>query len=151
MNTRRALPGALLASLLVVVAAPAHGKRGDEEAIRDVLRRQTEAWNRGDLAGYMAGYWRSPSLTFYGGGTVTRGWQETLDRYRKKYQAPGAEMGRLEMSEIEVTLLARDAALVSGRWRLEMASGKAPRGLFTLLVRKLPEGWRVVHDHSSSE
>ena len=139
----------VLALVLLGVDPFAHAGQGPEPAIRALLGRQVEAWNRRDLEGYMGGYWRSPDLTFYGGDTVTRGWHETLQRYRTRYQGEGKEMGRLEMTEVEVELVAPRVAVVRGRWHLAMADGKARQGLFTLLLRRLPEGWRVVHDHSS--
>ena len=98
----------------------------------------------------MAGYWNSPELTFYSGGTVTTGWQPTLERYQKSYQAGGHEMGKLEFSELQVVTLAPDSAFVRGHWQLTMSDGKTPHGLFTLVFRKLPEGWRIIHDHTSA-
>jgi ketosteroid isomerase-like protein len=117
--------------------------------VRAVLDAQVAAWNHGDLEGYMAGYWRSPELEFYSGSTITRGWQQTLDRYRKRYQGDGHEMGTLSFGNVRVDVVAPDAAIVSGEWRLEMKSGPPPHGLFTLVVRKFADGWRIVHDHSS--
>ena len=119
-------------------------------AARSVLDAQVEAWNRGDLEGFMAGYWRSPDLVFCSGATVTRGWDETLARYRKRYQSEGREMGRLRFDGIEVIPLGDDAALARGAWRLVMADGKEPHGLFTLLLRRVDGAWRIVHDHTST-
>jgi uncharacterized protein (TIGR02246 family) len=118
-------------------------------AVRAVLDAQVEAWNRGDLEGFMAGYWRSPDLVFCSGATVTKGWEETLARYRKRYQSEGREMGRLRFDGIEVIPLGEDAALARGAWRLTMRDGHEPHGLFTLLVRRLDGAWRIVHDHTS--
>ena len=87
-------------------------------AIRAALEDQVSAWNRGDVAAFMAGYWKSPELTFVSGDVVTRGWQATLDRYHRRYPTHAA-MGHLTFSELNVRELAHDAALVSGRWRLE--------------------------------
>jgi uncharacterized protein (TIGR02246 family) len=119
-------------------------------AVRAVLDAQVEAWNRGDLEGFMAGYWRSPDLVFCSGATVTRGWDETLARYRKRYQSEGREMGRLRFDGVEVIPLGEDAALARGAWRLGMRDGQEPHGLFTLLLRRLDGAWRIVHDHTSS-
>jgi beta-aspartyl-peptidase (threonine type) len=119
-----------------------------EDAVRQVLDAQAAAWNKGDLDGFMAGYWSSPELSFFSGGTRTRGWQATLDRYRQRYQAEGKEMGRLSFGDVEIELLGPDAALVRGHWKLEMSKDK-PEGLFTLIFKRLPEGWRIVHDHTS--
>jgi beta-aspartyl-peptidase (threonine type) len=120
----------------------------EEASVRQVLRDQEAAWNRGDLDGFMAGYWKSPELTFFSGGKVTRGWQATLERYRQKYQADGQEMGKLSFSELTVERVGPDACVVRGRFTLKR-SKDTPTGLFTLVVRRLPEGWRVVHDHTS--
>jgi uncharacterized protein (TIGR02246 family) len=117
--------------------------------VRAVLAAQVEAWNRGDLEGYMQGYWNSPDLVFQSGTTVTRGWQATLERYRKRYQAEGKEMGRLEFVDLEVQVLGAEAAFVRGGWRLTMKDGSTPHGLFTLIVRRQAGAWRIVHDHTS--
>jgi beta-aspartyl-peptidase (threonine type) len=119
-----------------------------EASVRQVLRDQEAAWNRGDLDGFMAGYWKSPELTFFSGGKVTRGWQATLERYRQKYQADGQEMGKLSFSDLAVERVGPDACVVRGRFTLKR-SKDMPTGLFTLVVRRLPEGWRIVHDHTS--
>ena len=119
--------------------------------IRTVMDGQVAAWNRHDLEGFMAGYWKSPELTFFSGATSTKGWEPTLERYRQRYQANGTAMGTLEFSDVSVEQLCPEAAFVRGHWQLTMPDGKQPHGLFTLVVRKFPEGWRIVHDHSSGE
>ena len=122
----------------------------DPAAVRRLLDAQVAAWNRGDLEGFMKGYWKSDSLTFYSGGSVSHGWQVTLDRYRKRYQSEGREMGTLVFDLHDVTLPARGQALVRGGWSLKLKDGE-PRGLFTLWLRWFPDaGWRVVHDHTSA-
>lgn len=142
--------------LLVVLAiaslaaqTPAESPQADAQ-IRDVLQKQVAAWNRHDLEGFMAGYWHSPELTFYSGGSTTKGWEPTLERYRQRYQANGAAMGKLEFSDLSVEPLCADAAFVRGHWQLTMPDGKQPHGLFTLIFRKFPDGWRVIHDHTSA-
>jgi len=145
----RSLALLLLAGAGAALAAetPAGDPRA---AVRAVLDAQVEAWNRGDLEGFMAGYWRSPELVFCSGATVTKGWQATIERYRKRYQAEGREMGRLGFDAIEVLPLGPDAAAARGAWRLRMSDGKEPNGLFTLLLRRMDGAWRIVHDHTSS-
>jgi beta-aspartyl-peptidase (threonine type) len=125
-------------------------QEGDEakKAIRKVLDDQAGAWNKGDLPGFMDGYWKSEDLRFFSGANVTSGWQATLDRYRKKYQADGKKMGQLTFSELEIELLGPDAALVRGRWQVVIGEEKLG-GLFTLICKKLAPGWRIVHDHTS--
>jgi len=122
-----------------------------EAAIREVMHSQVDAWNRHDLEAFMAGYWNSPSLTFFSGGTDTHGWQETLERYRKHYQAPGTEMGKLEFKDLQIELLGPSYAFVRGKFQLTLSNGKQPHGLFTLEFRQFPDGWKVIHDHSSGE
>jgi len=120
-------------------------------AVRAVLAAQIEAWNRGDLDGYMAGYWKSPDLVFFSNGTETRGWQPTLDRYRTRYQGAGKQMGTLDFPAMDILTLGPDAALARGRWRLKMPDGKELTGMTTVVFRKRTEGWRIVHDHSSAD
>jgi beta-aspartyl-peptidase (threonine type) len=134
--------------IFVLTLAAALGHAAPRDDVRRVLDAQTAAWNKKDLEGYMAGYWKSSELSFYGGTHVTRGWQATLDRYRKKYQAEGKEMGTLSFDELTLELLGDGAALARGRWHLQFSDGKRADGLFTVIFRKLPEGWRIVHDHS---
>jgi ketosteroid isomerase-like protein len=119
-------------------------------SVEQVLRRQQEAWNHHDLEAFMSSYWNSPDLTFFSGADKTSGWQSTLDRYRKKYQGEGQQMGQLEFSDLNIQELAPDAAFVRGAWRLTMTNGKTPHGLFTLIFRKFPDGWKIVHDHTSA-
>jgi len=122
---------------------------GAAEEIRKVLHAQDEAWNRGDIEGFVNYYWKSSGLTFSGPNGVTRGWDGLLARYHRTYPDRAA-MGKLSFSNLEIRLLAPDAALVLGRWRLDREKD-TPGGVFTLVMRKLPEGWRVVHDHTSSD
>jgi ketosteroid isomerase-like protein len=123
----------------------------DARAVRDVLNRQVTDWNKGDLDGFLAGYWNSPKTVFQSGGQRSDGWEAMRDRYRRRYQAEGKAMGHLVFSNVEVEPLGPDAMLARGGWRLTMPDGAKPGGLFTLIVRKFPEGWKIVHDHTSSE
>jgi beta-aspartyl-peptidase (threonine type) len=126
-----------------------------EEGIKHVLVSQVEAWNHGKLDAFMQGYWHSPDLTFFSGATVTRGWEPTLLRYRQRYQTEGKEMGKLEFQDLNIDLLSRRSAVVTGKWQLTMSNGKTfdgkqPHGLFTLIFKRLPGGWKIVHDHTSA-
>ena len=147
--------GAVALAALAALAMPraSSGSSADvvATAARAVLDSQVEAWNRGDLEGFMATYWRSPELVFCSGATVTKGWDETLARYRKRYQSEGREMGRLRFDGVELIALGDDAVLARGAWRLVMGDGKEPHGLFTLLLRRLDGAWLIVHDHTSGE
>jgi len=116
--------------------------------IQSVLNAQQEAWNRGDIDAFMSGYARSPSPIFVSGDEVQRGWDTVREHYRKKY-SDHTKMGTLTFSEIEVMPMSADSALVLGRWTLQRANDK-PHGRFTLIFKRLPEGWRIVHDHTST-
>jgi uncharacterized protein (TIGR02246 family) len=135
----------LMAAL--VSAAPEQPPNSLAE-IQWVLNAQQDAWNRGDIDAFMNGYARSASTVFVSEDEVRRGWQTVRDRYRVKY-SNHAKMGTLSFSEIEVTMLSPDAAVVLGRWRLKLATDE-PHGRFTLMFKRLPEGWRIVHDHTSA-
>jgi ketosteroid isomerase-like protein len=119
--------------------------------IQLVISRQQDAWNRGNLEDFMAGYWNSRDLTFFSGGHESKGWQAALDRYKKSYQSTGHEMGKLEFANLRIEMLGRDAAFVRGEFHLTMSDGKTPHGLFTLIFKKFPEGWKIIHDHSATE
>jgi ketosteroid isomerase-like protein len=139
-----------LSFALVNSQTPANSNDGARDKIEHVLRTQQEAWNRHDLDAFMQGYWNSAQLTFFSGGNEHDGWQAAMDRYRAKYANPGHEMGKLEFSDLRIEMLAADAAFVRGAWHLTMPDGKTPHGLFTLVFRKFPDGWKIVHDHTSA-
>jgi Zn-dependent M28 family amino/carboxypeptidase/ketosteroid isomerase-like protein len=127
------------------------GQNADQEkkAIETLLSDQVTAWNKGDLPGFMKGYRESEQLSFFSGSTRTSGWKATLERYRKKYQSEGKEMGRLSFEELSIDILGPEHALVRGRFLLQMKEAKQT-GLFTLILRRTRSGWRIIHDHTSS-
>lgn len=131
----------------VAEGVPVNGR--EAETIRAVLDAQVDAWNRGDLEGFMKGYWKSEDLVFFSGGDVTKGWDAALARYRKRYQADGKEMGKVAFAEVEITPIGAENAIVRGRWKV-VTSKETMEGLFTLRFQKLDAGWRIVHDHSSA-
>lgn len=138
----------LLTLVLTAAAAITMAAQNKEEAaaIRKVMDDQAAAWNRGDISEFMKGYWNSDKLVFVS-SRVTRGWQPTLDNYKKSY--PTKEMmGTLTFSELEITVLSKDAAVVLGSWSLAREKDN-PKGKFTLIFRKFKEGWRIVHDHTT--
>ncbi|MDX2088735.1 MAG: nuclear transport factor 2 family protein [Kofleriaceae bacterium] len=120
----------------------------DHTAVTDVLRTQADAWNRGDLAGYMDGYAKTDNLVFTSGGKVRRGWRATFDTYQQKYAAKPGAMGHLEFGVIQIDALGADGAVVLGTWRLS-GSEHPGNGVFTVVFARLSEGWRIVHDHTS--
>jgi beta-aspartyl-peptidase (threonine type) len=142
----------ITALCLSLSAAPQTGESQDaktaQKAIQKVLQDQVDCWNKGDLKGFMAGYQRTADITFYSGDKVVKGWDDMLERYQKRYQAEGKEMGKLAFSELDIQVLSPDSALVRGRWQLKLSKSD-PGGLFTLLLRKTDDGWRIIHDHTS--
>ena len=138
------IPMLFLSILFLASSVFARGDAAKE--IRKVMDDQAAAWNRGDLEAFMKGYWNSEKLVFVG-SEVTRGWQPTLDRYKTAY-GTREKMGTLTFSDLEITLLSNDAAVVLGSWSLARATDN-PHGKFTLVFRKFKEGWRIVMDHTS--
>ena len=126
------------------------GRLSVKNAGNDVLKLQVEAWNRGDLNGFVATYRMSDDVTFFGGGSPTKGWAEILERYQKTFGSPGARMGQLQFENVQVEALAYDSALVRGRWVVS-DNGQSKGGLFTIVLRKGSDGWKIIHDHTSSD
>jgi ketosteroid isomerase-like protein len=141
----------VVAFLLTHAAAGQPTKQHVKAAVEQVLQQQVAAWNRHDLDTFMTGYWHSPDLTFFSGAREMKGWEATLERYRRTYQSEGHEMGKLEFSDLNIQPLSADAAFVRGAWHLTTSDGKNPHGLFTLVFRKFPDGWKIIHDHTSAE
>jgi beta-aspartyl-peptidase (threonine type) len=144
----------MLATLLLAVGLPLAGGAEPPEAakariaIQKVIDDQAAAWNLGDLEGFMTGYWKSDDLSFFSGKDHTQGWKATLERYRKRYQAEGKEMGKVVFTEVQIEPLGADSAFVRGRWQV-ITKKETLQGLFTLIVKKTADGWRIVHDHTS--
>ena len=126
---------------------PADERKADRKAISTVLSAQQTAWNHGDVDTFLVGYWHSPELTFSGSSGVARGWDGVLARYKKNYPDRGS-MGQLDFSELEFRFLGPEAALVLGRWHLKREKDDVG-GVFTLLWRLFPDGWKIIHDHTS--
>ena len=140
-----------IASCMLMASAAFAAPEQTENAITEiqsVLQAQQDAWNRGDIDGFMNGYARSESTIFISGDTARRGWESVRDRYKEKY-SDQSKMGTLTFSDLEITALASDSAVASGRWNLRRESDQ-PHGRFTLILKRLPQGWRIVHDHTSA-
>jgi uncharacterized protein (TIGR02246 family) len=148
LQTRLTLP--IIGNILMVALVCAESEQPPNSVaeIQSVLSAQQDAWNRGDIDAFMNGYAQSASTVFVSEDEVRRGWETVRDRYRIRY-SDRAKMGTLSFSNIEVTMLSPDAAVVLGLWRLERANDE-PHGRFTLIFKRLPEGWRIVHDHTSA-
>ncbi|HZR79003.1 MAG TPA: nuclear transport factor 2 family protein [Chthoniobacterales bacterium] len=145
----RAIP--FILGVAVIGSGAIHAQdatKSPSSEIQNVIHVQQEAWNRGDIDGFMNGYWRSEQTVFASGDEVTRGWQKVLDRYKAKY-SDRAKMGTLTFSEIEIKALSDDSAVALGSWKLKRAADE-PHGKFTLIFRKFPDGWKIIHDHTSA-
>ncbi|MCR9198923.1 MAG: hypothetical protein NXI04_09785 [Planctomycetaceae bacterium] len=142
--------GAQLAGRQTAVPASSGSQLETENAIRKVLSDQSMAWNSGDIPGFMDGYRKSSKLRFASGDSITFGWRPTLERYQKRYTDRDI-MGRLEFRDLKILILSETYAEVFGSWHLSRKDkiGDAS-GLFTLLMQHTPDGWKVIHDHTSS-
>lgn len=136
-----------LVLVLLLCAGMAWGQ--DRQAVIKVLSTQQDAWNRGDIDGFMAGYWKSDSLVFVGKTAPAYGWQTTLDHYKKSYPDK-ATMGKLAFTLIKVDVLDKTNAFVLGAWHLSRDAGKGDvGGYFTLWFKKIDGVWMIVCDHTS--
>lgn len=137
--------------LLTLVACESVPKRnpsgGAINDIQTIMNEQQEAWNRGDIDGFMNGYWKSDSLRFIGKRGITFGWQATLDNYKKSYPVPEA-MGRLQFTNLTTEIVGDSAAYVIGKWQL-FRSADTLAGHYSLLWKKMQDRWVIVADHSS--
>ncbi len=141
----------LFASIVLIISCQSPRSEDQPSAadiadIRSVLGRQVNAWNEGNIDGFMEGYWKSDSLLFIG-SKITYGWDSTLVRYKKSYPDKAA-MGQLRFDIMRVDFVSKDSYLVTGRYTL-MRANDQPTGIFTLLVKRINAEWVVVYDHTS--
>jgi uncharacterized protein (TIGR02246 family) len=120
----------------------------DRTAIQKVLDDQMAAWNRGDLAAYMQGYAKIDGLVFTSGGNIRKGWQDAFDHYQARYATDKSSMGKLAFEILSIDPVGADGAIVLGNWILT-GSPHDGRGVFSLVLARRPEGWRIIHDHTS--
>lgn len=136
----------ILVAFLLLISCTACANR-KEDRIRQMLQAQVAEWNKGNIAGYMKGYWESDSLVFIGKNGPTYGYNATLERYKKSY--PNAEkMGKLTSTIISMKRLSKKYYFVVGKWHLERKDGNL-QGSYTLLIKKIKGDWVIVNDHSS--
>jgi ketosteroid isomerase-like protein len=137
----------ILISILLVQQLSAQNKQSDVKAIASILDNQITAWNKGDLDAFMAGYLKSDSLVFIGKAGPTYGYQNTLENYKKSYPDTN-HMGKLNFDIVSMKPLDQDYYFVIGKWYLKRPVGDV-NGVFTLLLRKTKDGWKIIADHSS--
>lgn len=131
----------------LLISIPSFSQSGDETAIRKILEMQTTAWNQGDVAGFMNGYWENDSLMFVGKNGVTYGWKNTLKNYKRNYPDTTA-MGKLTFNILSIKGLSSQYYFVVGEWKLQRSIGDLG-GHFTLLFHKIKYDWKIICDHSS--
>ena len=119
----------------------------DREKIIHVLQNQVSDWNNGIIDDYMKGYWKNDSLEFIGKSGITKGWQQTLDNYKRSYPDKST-MGVLQFDILSVELLSKNVAYVTGKWDIKREKGNIS-GYYTLLLKKINNEWVIVSDHSS--
>lgn len=132
--------------LLLLSCAKQNSEKEDVMAIRNILQQQQEAWSNHDLEGFMQGYWKSDSLTYFSRGKITQGWQTTLDNYKKGYPTP-AETGELNFRIANITKIDADAYWVMGEYFLSREVGDA-NGTFMIIFKKIDGIWKIVGDSS---
>jgi beta-aspartyl-peptidase (threonine type) len=138
----------LLIILIIMVPCRGYDEEGVKQELRSILEKQKRAWNEGDIEGFMADYWKSDEMTFQSGGNRIHGWDTLLQRYKTNYA--GEKMGVLNFTDLEITVLTRDVAYVLGRYHVKQKEAVL-EGVFTVIFKRMPEGWKIIHDHSSQK
>ena len=141
---KKILISALILSLTLPLTA-IQKSQIEKELIR-IHELQKKAWNKGNIEGFMVHYWKSKKMTYQSGDTRLMGWNALLERYKKVY--PKGNMGTLEFSDLIVHVLSDDSAYVLGKWQLKTETW-TKQGLFTTILKKMEDGWKIIHDHSS--
>ncbi len=139
--------GSILFVLLLLMTQLQAQKNSTSQQIIQILKTQDEAWNRGDIEGFMQTYWQNDSLMFIGKSGVTYGWQNTLNNYKKSYPDTSS-MGKLDFTLIDIKPLSKEYYHVVGKWHLKRTKGDI-QGHFTLLLKKIKNKWVIIADHSS--
>ena len=140
----------VIALLALVIGCTTPPPTDGELVALKLLESQRDAWNRGDLDGFVAeAYWEAPELTFMSAADWQRGYQELVTRYNRTYGGDRERMGTLDFSDLETSPLGDAHVMVRGRWHLEYTDREDIHGLFTLIFRNTGDGWRIIHDHTS--
>ena len=135
-----------LTQLIFLSATIVNAQSKDEAIIRSILEQQTVEWNKGNLEGFMSGYWQNDSLMFINNNGISYGWQKALDNYKKGYPDT-ASMGKLNFNLLQIKRLSADYFFVIGKWHLTRSIGDVG-GAFTLVICKIKGRWIITADHS---
>lgn len=136
----------VLIGMFIVAGLWAENFKKDAKTIQTIMDRQVNAWNEGNIDGFMAGYWKSDEFTFQGGKKRLKGWETLRAMYKKNYA--GEKMGKLEFTDIEMKPLGKSYVLVTAQWRVT-SKEEVKEGLFTLIFQRFGKDWKIIHDHSS--
>ena len=135
-----------LIQLIFLSVTIVNAQSKDEAIIRSILEQQTVEWNKGNLEGFMSGYWQNDSLMFINNNGISYGWQRALDNYKKGYPDT-ASMGKLNFNLLQIKRLSADYFFVIGKWHLTRSIGDVG-GAFTLVICKIKGRWIITADHS---
>ena len=133
---------------MFLAAAVQASPNSDRVAIFKTIHRMEAAWNRGDFSGYMAGF-KKPDVVFVSGGKFQSGWQGTLDHYLRDHGGSDERRGTLHFYNMKVDLLAPDAAMLVGQYRLRRGD-RLTEGVNTRLFRKVQGQWLITMNHVSA-
>ena len=139
--------------VMAVAISPALSKStdgGDKVAIHKVLDMQAEAWNRGDLAAFMTGYLKSPDTSYTSGGAQVWGYEAIHNRYAKAYGTDSSAMGKLSFTDLRTVEVTKDSAFCVGQFHLVKPDSTKADGVFSLVLKKTSDGWKIIHDHTTS-
>lgn len=154
ISLTRLIGSALLTFLFL--SFPAQAQQPDamlQFQLTDQLKKSAAQWNKGDLDGFLRDYLQSEELTFTSGGRILKGYEALEQRYKKSYGESTDTMGQLSFSDVEVWRIGPSQALVLGRWRLareEAGTERSDEGVFTLVMLKVNDQWKILHDHTSA-
>lgn len=136
----------ILCLLCLTVGFSQSFEKEDREAILSVMELQEKAWSNNDLEGFMKGYWKSDSLKFFGSSGLTKGWQQTLDNYKKGYPTK-EHSGTLNFTIKDISKIDKGSYWVMGEYHLKRSVGDA-NGVFLIIFKKIDGEWKIVADMS---
>jgi len=119
-----------------------------KEEILQFLKNHADAWNNGNINAYLEFYWKSDLLSFQSGNKRLYGWKKLLDRYKKSYFKDGQIPPKLTYGDLDIRIISEDYVYVLGRWKV-FQNDSISEGVYTIILRRMPEGWKIIHDHSS--
>lgn len=136
----------LLVIFIISCSRTGHDISAAEKEIQSILTSQKAAWNEKNIEGFMEDYWKSENFTFQSGNNRLHGWETLLNRYKQSYS--GKNWAELDFSDIQVKIIGKDYAFALGRYKLT-SQDSSKEGLFTIILQRMPDGWKIIHDHSS--